>query len=112
MPECDPTRWCPSCSQSTVAGMLPQLASDQDMHLHLEPGDPEAFRQRWYCTECQLIWETMTLPTEFVNELLEARQALEAAKSQLAMLRLLRANDKGAGSDVEETRSLPLRRAG
>jgi hypothetical protein len=89
---------------------LPQLAADEAHLVALSPLDELlAFRRRLYCLECGAIWDSLELPTEVVTELLAARDGLEDARRQIAMLRLLIAKDRLA---EERAQCRPLRLAG
>jgi hypothetical protein len=102
-------RWCPHCRRVTVNAPLPQLAEDG---AHLSPlsaqDDVQAFHKKLYCTECRAIWPCIEMPAQTVAELLAAREALEDARRQIAMLRLLTAQQKQA----QEQPRVPLRIAG
>jgi hypothetical protein len=89
------TRWCPHCRRATLNAPLPQLADDLARLAALSPADDtQALRRRLYCLECRAIWDSLELPAEVVTELLAARDALEDARRQIAMLRLLSAKER------------------
>ena len=76
---------------------LPQLAEDDACLATISPlDDTRAFRRKLYCVECRSIWESLELPAQAVTDMLAARDELEAAQRQIAMLRLLIAKDRQA----------------
>lgn len=94
-------RWCPHCRRATLNAPLPQLAEDQSHLAPLSPQDEtQAFRRKLYCVECRAIWQGLELPAEAVAELLAAREALEDARRQIAMLRLLTAQQRQTQEQV------------
>jgi hypothetical protein len=103
-------RWCPHCRAATMNAPLPQLAADEAHVVPLSPlDDAHAFRRKLYCLQCRAIWESLELPAEAVAELLAAREALEDARRQIAMLRLLSAQHRQA---QEQPQRPALRLAG
>jgi hypothetical protein len=88
-------RWCPHCRRATVSAPLPQMAGDEAHLARLSPQDEvQAFRRKLYCVECRAIWQSLELPEEALADLLAARDALEDARRQIAMLRLLIAQQR------------------
>ncbi len=103
-------RWCPHCRRAALHAPLPQLAADEACLAALSPvDDTQVFRRRLYCLQCQGIWDSLELPADAVNELLAARDALEDARRQIAMLRLLSAKERLAEERIPPQ---PLRLVG
>lgn len=103
-------RWCPHCRKASQHAVLPQFAPDQSHLLPLSAADEvQAFRRRLYCLSCLAIWEALELPAECVQGLLATREALEDARRQIAMLRLLAAQQK---QSPEQAQRPALRLAG
>jgi hypothetical protein len=110
MTDAQATRWCPLCRRATVNAPLPQLAEDSAHLATISPLDEtRAFRRKLYCVECRSIWESLELPAATIEDLLAARDELEAAQRQIAMLRLLIAKERQA---QEQTDRPALRLAG
>ena len=103
-------RWCPQCRMATQHGVLPQLANDQ---AHLMPlssqDDVEVFRRQLYCLSCRAIWEAVELPSATLRQLVAVRDELEDVRRQLAMLRLLAAQQR---QSPEQAQRPALRLAG
>lgn len=101
MSHLEPTRWCPHCRKPTENAPLPQLAGDAARLAPLSPlDDAQAFHRKLYCLECRAIWEAVELPAEELAALLEARDQLEEARRQMAMLRLLLAKERQAQANT------------
>ncbi len=102
-------RWCPHCRRATLNAPLPQLAEDEAHVVPLSPQDEtHAFRRKLYCVDCRAIWNSLELPAEALAELLATRDALEDAQRQIAMLRLLNAQQRQAPDKAQRP---PLRLA-
>ena len=77
----------------------PQVAEDQQMLRQLaDEGDPPGFLRRHYCLRCQLIWNSLQLPVDFVQELLGTREQVDQLQREIALLRYLLANPAAPGT--------------
>lgn len=86
---------CPACHHHTKHAVLavPPASgplSGNDLKIRRACG----FRQQLICLECKASWDTVGFPTDQVQQLLAACDALEEARHKITMLRLLLAQQR------------------
>ncbi len=88
-------RWCPRCRELTLNAPLPLLA-EETQRLREVAQQVQGLAHRYYCQECRAIWQAVEVPAELLQQLLAAQEENHQLRHQLAMLRLLAAQQEQA----------------
>lgn len=86
--------WCPSCRRGTECAPLPQLEADEAYIHAVAPGGPRGFHRRHYCLECREIWDSVQVPVEYLQRLLEQVERTDDLDREVASLKFVLAQDR------------------
>jgi hypothetical protein len=83
-----PKKWCPSCEEFTKCKSDIDPSFKEDQAYRTKPvgkraGDAMGLWRTQVCPKCQLSWDSIEVPKQFLDSLIEFRDGIEAQNAKL-----------------------------